>query len=73
MSEESNHKYTFFGLMIGYTIMVIWAAYDFGYNDARYEYSRPVKYRCHDGLVYKSTQGYWEKSNQSCKQLEEIK
>ena len=50
-----------------------YAMYHQGYSDARMDYSQPIKYRCHEGTVYHSTNGYWENTKQACKSLEEIK
>ena len=47
--------------------------YEQGYSDARMDYSQPIKYRCHEGTVYRSTNGYWDNTKQACKSLEEIK
>jgi len=76
--EQLKWKYTFFAMtliamMAVYTAIVGWALYDLGFNDARAEFSQPIKYRCHEQVVYRSTQGYWEKTGQQCKTLEEIK
>jgi hypothetical protein len=67
IQEDKQWKYIFFALCAVYTIMVGWAFYDFGYNDAKWTYSQPVKYRCFEGFVYRSASGYWEKSSQQCK------
>lgn len=62
-----------FTSMFVWSIMVGWSCYEFGYKNARMDYSQPIKYRCHEGTVYLSTQGYWENTKQACKSLEEIK
>ena len=52
---------------------IAYAMYHQGYSDARMDYSQPIKYRCHEGTVYRSTNGYWDNTKQACKSLEEIK
>lgn len=64
--------YAFMSMFV-WSIMVGWSCYEFGYYNARIDYSQPIKYRCHEGTVYRSTQGYWENTKQACKSLEEIK
>lgn len=59
--------YLFIGLFIGY------CGYELGYTHAQTEYSKPAKYRCHDGVLYRGGSHYWEKTGQECKTLEEIK
>jgi len=71
--EDKQWKYIFFAMCAVYTVMVAWAFYDLGFNDAKWQYSQPSKYRCHESVVYRSTGGYWEKSGQTCKPLEDIK
>lgn len=57
--------------------LVFWAIWDNGIEsgrrDAIQELGQPVKYRCHEGNVYRRTNGYWESTKQTCKTLEEIK
>jgi hypothetical protein len=71
--EDKQWKYIFFAICAAYTIMVGWAFYDFGYNEAKWTYSQPVKYRCHEGIMYRSIEGMWQKTSTECKKLEEIK
>lgn len=66
-------------LILGLPVLLIFVCcigyvmYEQGYSDARMDYSQTIKYRCHEGTVYRSTQGYWENTKQACKSLEEIK
>jgi hypothetical protein len=70
--SEREWKYIFFSLMLGYTAMIAWVFYDWGYNAAKIDYSQPIKYRCHEETVYRSTQGYWENTKQPCKPMNDI-
>ena len=53
--------------------LFFWCGYELGYKVAKQEYTEPVKYRCHEGVVYRSVEGMWQKSGTECKKLEEIK
>ena len=70
-SDDNNA----FGIIVIFiTVFIIsYSSYQFGYSEAKIEYSQITKYRCHEGTVYRSTQGYWENTKQACKSLEEIK
>lgn len=72
-NSDRNWQLIFYSLVLAYTAMVALAFYDWGYNVAKMDYSQPIKYRCHEGTVYRSTQGYWENTKQACKSLEEIR
>ena len=52
---------------------VFYGGYEMGYGEARVEYSKLVKYRCYEGIVYRNASGYWEDTKQACKTLEQIK
>lgn len=56
---------------------IFWGGYELGYGHAKAEGAiadiRATKYRCYDGVVYRSSRGYWEDTKQSCKTLEQIK
>lgn len=56
-----------------WTVLSGWTGYEAGYVAARTDYAQPMKYRCHEGIVYRSSNGYWEKTSTTCKPLEEIK
>lgn len=64
--KDSRTEYYHFLLWLIYSILIGWSFYNFGYGEARAEYSQLSKYRCIDGTVYRSMQGYWEKSGQTC-------
>ena len=71
--KEPKDLYLGFPLLLIFICIIGYAMYQQGYADARYDYSQPIKYRCHEGIVYRSNSAYWEKTNQSCKPLEDIK
>ena len=60
-------------LFFAWSAIMVYTGHEWGYASAREDYSRPVKYRCHEGVVYRNTSGYWEDLKQSCKTLEQIK
>ena len=53
--------------------LFFWCGYELGYKVAADDYSVPIKYRCHEGVVYRSVQNMWQKSSTECKKIEEIK
>jgi hypothetical protein len=71
--QEAKNLILGFPLLLIFACCIGYAMYHQGYSDARMDYSQPIKYRCHEGTVYRSTQGYWENTKQACKSLEEIK
>ena len=71
-NSDRNWQLIFYSLVLAYTIIVALASYDWGYNVAKMDYSQPIKYRCHEGTVYRSTQGYWENTKQPCKPMNDI-
>ena len=63
----------FFSLVMLIIALFVYIGYEMGYSSARADYSVPIKYRCHEGVVYRSVEGMWQKSGTECKKLEEIK
>ncbi len=70
--EESTEGWKLFMFVI-WSILLIYTSYNYGYSEARNVYSTPIKYRCHQGVVYRNESGYWADTKQPCKSLEEIK
>ena len=60
-------------VFIFWSLFIGWTMYNFGYTEARADYATPTKYRCHEGVVYRSVEGMWQKSGTECKKLDEIK
>ena len=56
-----------------YTAFIGFTGFQWGYLEAKHDFSRPTKYRCHEDVVYQDVGGYWSNTKQSCKKLEEIK
>lgn len=60
-------------------IIVVWsgvwayAGYQWGYGASKFDHIPIIKYKCFEGIVYRSTSGYWEDTKQHCKTLEEVK
>jgi hypothetical protein len=52
---------------------IFWAGYQWGYDSYKLDHVPTIKYKCFEGIVYRSTSGYWEDTKQSCKTLEQIK
>ena len=63
----------FFSLTMLVIAIFVYIGYGWGYSSAQADYSVPTKYRCHEGVVYRSVQNMWQKSSTECKKLEEIK
>ena len=72
-TKESKDFILGLAALLIFVCCIGYAMYEQGYSDARMDYSQPIKYRCYDGIVYRSTQGYWENTKQACMKLEEIK
>lgn len=72
-APSDGEQYLWFWLRMLICGLVFYAGYQTGYLSAQSDYSRPIKYRCHDGVVYKDAMGFWEKINQQCKTHEELK
>lgn len=61
-------------LFLCFLFYSIWdSGIESGRRDAMQELAQPVKYRCHEGSVYRRNNGYWESTRQACKTLEEIR
>ena len=70
---ETDWKLAIAFVIAFWTFFTGWTMYQFGYAEARADYSVPIKYRCHEGVVYRSVEGMWQKSGTECKKLDEIK
>lgn len=60
-------------VVFAWSAIMVYTGYEWGYASAREDYSRPIKYKCFEGVVYRNASGYWEDTKQHCKTLEEVK
>ena len=60
-------------MFCAWSALMLYTGYNWGYGEARYDYSTPIKYKCYEGVVYRNSQGYWEDTKQGCKTLEQVK
>jgi hypothetical protein len=49
------------------------AFYNIGYDLALVDHRRPVRFTCHDGVVYRGVGDHWESLGQKCLTNEQMK